>query len=250
MIMYKALILDLDGTTILNEVNALPSKKVSDAIFLAREKIHVCVATGRPLHIALPVIEHLNLSGPCTICGGIQLYDPVEKKIIKELQIDNSKIPQIIDIAKRHQLKYGVYDGKKDIAQEQLQSAQKILEVYLPVILPDKVDEIEKELLSIENVAVHKMPSWEKGYLSIDIANAEATKLHGINDIIKILKITKDEVIGVGDSYNDYPLLMASGLKIAMGNAIPELKAIADFIAPSVAEDGVATIIEKFILRS
>lgn len=34
-----------------------------------------------------------------------------------------------------------------------------------------------------------------------------------------------------------------------MGNAEPELKAIADFIAPSVDEDGVATVIEKFILK-
>ena len=52
----------------------------------------------------------------------------------------------------------------------------------------------------------------------------------------------------MGDGYNDFPLLMACGLKIAMGNAVPELKAIADFIAPSVEEDGVATVIEKFIL--
>ena len=42
---------------------------------------------------------------------------------------------------------------------------------------------------------------------------------------------------------------MACGLKIAMGNAVPELKAIADFIAPTVEEDGVATVIEKFVLQ-
>ena len=52
----------------------------------------------------------------------------------------------------------------------------------------------------------------------------------------------------MGDGYNDFPLLMASGLKIAMGNAVPELKEIADFVAPTVEEDGVAVIIEKFIL--
>lgn len=41
---------------------------------------------------------------------------------------------------------------------------------------------------------------------------------------------------------------MACGLKVAMGNAVKELKEIADFIAPTVEQDGLATVIEKFIL--
>lgn len=41
---------------------------------------------------------------------------------------------------------------------------------------------------------------------------------------------------------------MASGLKVAMGNAVDDLKAIADYIAPSVNEDGIVDVIEKFIL--
>lgn len=56
--------------------------------------------------------------------------------------------------------------------------------------------------------------------------------------------------MAVGDGYNDYPLLMAAGFKVAMGNAVPEVKAIADYIAPSVDEDGAADVIEKFILNN
>ena len=51
----------------------------------------------------------------------------------------------------------------------------------------------------------------------------------------------------VGDGYNDFPLLLAGGLKVAMGNAVSDLKKIADYIAPTVDEDGVATVIEKFL---
>ena len=85
--------------------------------------------------------------------------------------------------------------------------------------------------------------------MSLDIASSSASKLHGIMEVAKILNIRTEEIIGVGDGYNDFPLLMACGLKIAMGNAVPELKAIADFIAPTVQDDGVATIIEKFVLQ-
>lgn len=41
---------------------------------------------------------------------------------------------------------------------------------------------------------------------------------------------------------------MACGLKVAMGNATEDLKAIADYIAPSVDDDGVVDVIAKFIL--
>jgi len=41
---------------------------------------------------------------------------------------------------------------------------------------------------------------------------------------------------------------MACGLKVAMGNATEDLKEIADYIAPTVDEDGVADVIEKFVL--
>jgi hydroxymethylpyrimidine pyrophosphatase-like HAD family hydrolase len=44
-------------------------------------------------------------------------------------------------------------------------------------------------------------------------------------------------------------MLMASGMKVAMGNAVSELKSIADYIAPSVSEDGVVRVIEEFILN-
>jgi len=53
-------------------------------------------------------------------------------------------------------------------------------------------------------------------------------------------------MVGVGDSYNDFPLLMACGLKAAMGNSVKEILDIADYVAPSVNDDGLADVIEKF----
>ncbi|MBX4181389.1 HAD hydrolase family protein, partial [Candidatus Parcubacteria bacterium] len=52
-----------------------------------------------------------------------------------------------------------------------------------------------------------------------------------------------------GDARNDTPLLNVCGLRIAMGNADDKLKRIAHYIAPSVEDDGVAHVVEKFILN-
>ncbi len=80
------------------------------------------------------------------------------------------------------------------------------------------------------------------------IYNSSATKQHAIFEIANIIGIQTHDIIAVGDGYNDFPLLMAAGLKIAMGNAVEDLKAIADYIAPPVEQDGVAHIIERFVL--
>ena len=66
---------------------------------------------------------------------------------------------------------------------------------------------------------------------------------------MSLLRVKKEEVIAIGDGNNDKSLLLSSGLRIAMGNAVQELKDIAHYIAPDVKHDGVAYVIEKFVLK-
>ena len=61
--------------------------------------------------------------------------------------------------------------------------------------------------------------------------------------------IPRDQVMALGDQDNDRSMIEWAGLGVAMGNAIDDLKTMADFIAPSVDEDGAALVIEKFILN-
>lgn len=61
------------------------------------------------------------------------------------------------------------------------------------------------------------------------------------------LGIPQEATIAVGDNENDLPMIEWAGLGVAMASAPPEVKAAADWIAPSVAEDGVAAVIERFI---
>lgn len=246
---YKALILDLDGTTVPQGSEKSPSERVTKAIAAAKNKIHVCVATGRPLYVAKHIIDHLQLSGPCIINNGTQIYDPQTNEIVREFPLERTRLPHILKVFRKHKKKIHVFDGTADKNLTANEYPDVVFSVYLSDVVPSLADTIMADLEKIPEIVVHKMPSEKNnGNNSLEVTSDQATKLHGIVEVTKILKIKKEEVIGVGDSYNDFPLLMASGLKIAMGNAVPELKAIADFIAPSVEEDGVATIIEKFIL--
>jgi hydroxymethylpyrimidine pyrophosphatase-like HAD family hydrolase len=115
-------------------------------------------------------------------------------------------------------------------------------------ISPDLEKIILDEFSSIPTLATHKIPHPENNKIFIDITHARATKQLGVFELAKILDIETHEIIGVGDGHNDFPMLMACGLKVAMGNAVDDLKAIADYIAPTVDNDGVADVIEKFVL--
>ena len=241
--------LDLDDTTVVHGKDSLPTSKVADAIALAKEKIHVCVATARTLTDARPVLEHLELSGPCVVTNGTQIYDPVTKTIIHEVALPLRVVPKIYSLCKKYNVRAYIYNGVNDFEYSGSEKLEKVLSIYIPEVLPQKVDSFVEMFAIDPAIHIQKLTAWDKRFMSIDITSNKASKLHGILEVAKLLHIKTSEIIGVGDGYNDFPLLMACGLKIAMGNAVPELKAIADFIAPSVSEDGVATVIEKFVLQ-
>lgn len=100
------------------------------------------------------------------------------------------------------------------------------------------------------NIEAHAFFSWEKGKTDIYITHKEASKRRAVKKLADLLNISLSEIICVGDGLNDVPLLNTCGFKVAMGNAADDLKKIADYIAPGVEEDGVAHIIEKFILKN
>lgn len=245
---YKAIILDLDDTTVRHGLDNLPSPRVLDAIQKAGKRIHVCIATGRSLEEAKPVIDNLSLTGPCIISNGTQIYDPVTQKIFHQIFLSDEAVPEVYRVCQQYDLQLMIHaDGRDYIYTGEL-LPHKVLRMFVNLINPDIVDGLVEELKKINGINVQKMPSWDKGFMCIDITSTSASKLHGIVVVAKLLHLDTSEIIGVGDGYNDFPLLLACGLKIAMGNAVEELKAVADFIAPTIDEDGVAVVIEKFVL--
>ncbi len=242
--------LDLDDTTVLHGKKNLPSVRVTEAIKKAKLKIHVCIATARIMEDAFSIIDYLQLSGPCILMNGTQIYDPVKKKIIYEQPLDQLLVPEVLAMCQKHHLRGFLHDGTREFEYTGENLPKKVVGVYVSGIVPSRIDDIVKIFRQIPDVNIQKLPSWDKQYMGIHITHPNASKLHGILQVSHFLHIKTEQIIGVGDGYNDFPLLSACGLKIAMGNAVSELKAIADFIAPSVYEDGVATVLEKFVLTS
>ncbi len=246
---YKALILDVDGTTIPLKKDGMPSPRVTQAINAARKKVFVGLATSRPYFMLKHIISHLELSGPSIVNSGANIVDSSSGKILQEKVLSKKAIEEIIKIAEKVGVKIALTNYEKHISPTEYEKrGGKILVIWADSLEKNKADKFLEKVSHIPTTTTLTTPSWTKGNYVVLVTQSEATKQHGILEVAKILGISTHEIIGVGDGYNDFPLLMACGLKVAMGNAVAELKEIADYIAPTVDEDGVADVINKFVL--
>lgn len=246
---FSALISDIDGTLVRNSPTAIPTKKVINSVKKASKLIHVGVATSRPFEYAEHVIKMLNISAPCIVGGGSQIIDPNTKNVLWEQRLNSEQILSIQKVLLKRFPYLPIFDDKNNKIPENIKDYSP-LQLWLPAAELSEAEEMVDLASSIPNIALNKVPSYTKGKTTILITDIRSTKQHAILEVAKILNIKTETIIGVGDGYNDFPLLMACGLKVAMGNAVPELKEIADYVAPTVEEDGVSHIIEKFILHN
>lgn len=247
---YKALITDVDGTLIKNDEEAIPSKAVIKAVKKASELVHVGVATSRPLDMLKKIFQLLSLSGPSIINGGAQVIDAKTYEIFWRRNIIEEDLSNAIKIIESFDLPFFVQEEQAEGMNYSPKtiSGRKALQIAV-VNLEEKVArELRRKLKEISSLGIHLVPDWKIGKMGIIITHAEATKQHGIFEVAKILGIDTKEIIGVGDGYNDFPLLMACGLRVAMGDAPDALKDIADVTVSTAQEDGLVEVINKFIL--
>ena len=250
---YKALMLDVDGTLSnysTTNLPLMPTEKVINAIQKAKKHVFVGLATSRPLKKVNPIIEKVGFNGYSILHNGAQIID-TSMKTVWERTIDESSLKILFSITEKYNILTYCSDFNQNInikSFDQIKSAS-IGDYFFDGIPNEVLVEVENTLSTIPNISIHKMYSKWEGKSEISITHKDATKETAIVEVARLLKISTEDIIGVGDGYNDIPLLNICGLKVAMGNAEKELKNIADVVTNTVENDGVKSVIEKYILN-
>ncbi|WMM25787.1 Cof-type HAD-IIB family hydrolase [Tissierella sp. MB52-C2] len=268
---YKLVAIDMDGT-LLNSDNQI-SERTRVAIEKAKEKgAHIVISTGRVLKSALYYSETLKLRNPIIACNGAIIVDESANVIYKK-PIEKSLIKTIIDIAKHKNIYYHFYDEsrfyshvrveeilkfynegseKSTIDMEVFEDIEEIirnkdLNVYKFIFIDDNKDNLQSlrlELDKIDNIGTSS--SWIN---NIEAMGYNVSKGEAVKELCTRINIKPEEVIAIGDSENDLSMIRFAGLGVAMGNGDEIIKKEADYITDTNDEDGVAKIIEKFILE-
>ena len=250
---YKAIISDIDGTLVPIVPDALPSKKVSDSIKKAiKAGVIFSLASGRPYFLIQYLVEYLGLTGPCITDNGAVIVDSKDGSVLWEASLSNIHANKILSLASAFSLVRASSDNGNRENPKHISTATKVRKISVHDISMKEADElIDRVSRELKDVSCVKAASYKGEHLTdVYFSDIHATKQHAVLKLAELLKIDQSEIIGVGDGYNDFSLLMACGLKVAMGNAVDELKAIADYVAPSVENDGLANVIEKYCLSN
>ncbi len=247
---YKLLLTDLDGTLI-PELGMPPkpisfSPKLTHAIQKAKLKVLISLCTGRDKQTVLEVINKLNLTSSHVIEGGAKIIDSKGNDLWAKYITEDSAV-SILKIIQQKRLPFSIIvDGVETMNKFPKKNFEKI-SCILVYALNNQQIEYLKSLFSKYNDIAYVLNS-DRIKNSMFITDQAGTKARGIEGLFRMIKVKKAQSIGVGNGENDIDLLLSCGLKVAMGNSVKSLKDIADYVAPTVYNDGLIDVIEKFCL--
>ena len=268
---YKMIVLDLDGT-LTNDKKEITPRTFEALMEAQRRGVKVVLASGRPTYGIVPLARQLRLEendGYILAYNGGAISSCRTGETIFNQTLDHSLIPILHKETVEAGLEILTYQGDA-IAASRKDDKYVLHEAFInkmPVIeFEDFPSQVQppvnkclivgdpKPLIEIEKVLSEKYPEILSVYRScgffLECVPPGIEKSNSLDKLITSLGIDRSEVIAVGDGYNDLGLIRYAGLGVAMANASTELHDEADYITWSNQEDGVAHVVEKFILRS
>ncbi len=105
---------------------------------------------------------------------------------------------------------------------------------------PSKITALKKELNNMDDIVY-----FGAGSRSVEINNKGVSKGRGVKALADYYGFKREEIVCIGDNENDISMIEYAGLGVAMGNAIDEVKALADYITDTNKKNGVAKAIKK-----
>lgn len=248
---YKLLLLDIDDTLTPNlglpPCTYNPSKKIISTFKKAVDKIQISLCTGRDEDTVTMICSKLKLKSPQIIEGGAKIID-VNRKTLWVQYISQSSANEILKILRGIKSPFSVVvSGTELVSTIPTSHFDKITAVLLYDLTSKQVISIKRQLSTCTDLAF--TVNQDRTGNTIYITHKLATKAHGVRKLMEILSVKREEIIGVGDGNNDKVMLLESGLKVGMGNAVQEIKEIANYLAPPVEKEGIVDVIEKFVLK-
>ena len=248
------IIFDLDGTVVDSPDHQEPTQRLVNAIQVAENTYNLCAATGRPWSSAKPIIQALLLKDPCIVSAGTQIRDAATEQVLWQCDIEPSHLEQIVEVCKQYaqyKILYNDFDQETYFNSNSM-PLDNILRspVYsLGIIfVPEtKAADIIASFAHMQGVACTLALAQKPGYNDILITNKYATKEHAIAKLLEIVGVERQDTIGIGDGHNDINLFQAVQRKIAMGNAVQELKKMSDEVIGGVSDDGMAEYLEQLV---
>jgi Cof subfamily protein (haloacid dehalogenase superfamily) len=265
---YKMLVLDMDDT-LLTDAHTI-SLRNKEMIMKAQAKgVYVVLASGRPTPAMLSFAEDLALANYDSYIlsyNGAIITEMKTQKILFEQSITAADIHELYDFSKEHNVHIITYVDGDIIAETQseyidyeakltgmpLRQVTDFKEAVsvsaVKCLMLEEPTHLKLVQAKLEAAMPHKSISMSKPFF-LEIMQQGIDKASSLARLAALLSIDASEIIAVGNASNDLSMIEYAGLGVWVDNVTPELRHIADVIVASNNNDGVAEVIERFILN-
>ena len=265
--MYKAVFIDMDGTLLRKDHTV--SNITKDTIRrLMQQGVLIVPISARPLHGMLPITKDVFPdNNPIVSLNGGYIFQ--EQTVTYQVHVSLPEAAAVHNEVEKQPVTAMYYSQMEWFAQaatDAVKKEQKITDV--PIIIqpftdtltlwqqqqtgpnkiliagdPQVILSLEKELLANHSGQLNIYKSQPR-YL--EVMNLQASKQRAIQFLIAQYGLQQNEVIAIGDNYNDKGMIEFAGKGVAMGNAPDEIKAVADYVTDTNNHDGVAKALDYF----
>lgn len=287
--MYKMIAIDIDGT-LLNSKNELTPKTIEVLKKASESGVYIVLTSGRISDNVMNFCMQIGADKYLISENGASIINLQTNEIIYTNYMSKEVVNQVLDMCEENSIYYMVYSQRelivknlkymslffykqnynpnarikqvvagRDYINNTTSEITKMMicdedrSVYRGIV--KKLKEIKEiDVLPVPHVSIKKLQldGEEKTikYSYADISAKNCNKWTAVEFLANKLGIKKEEIIAIGDNINDMHMIYNAGLGVCMGNGSPYVKKIANVVAPSNDKEGVAQIVEKYVLKS
>jgi Cof subfamily protein (haloacid dehalogenase superfamily) len=263
------IVLDLDGT--LTDRNKKITPRTKEALFeLKRQGGIIVLASGRPTYGVMPLARELELhesGGYILSFNGGRIIDCRTGETVFARELSVSSNSRIIRMAKEHGVNILTYEddliitpnaGDEYVEKESTINKLEVKEikdmeayVQFPVVkflMLDEGDYLAMVEPKVKAALGRDYSVYRSEPYFLEILPKGVDKAASLERLLMKLGMGREEMIACGDGYNDLSMIQYAGLGVAMENAVLPVRLAADYVTLSNNDDGVAHVIEKFML--
>lgn len=274
--MKKLVFFDVDGTLVTRN-NHIPDSTIQAIKQLKENGIIPVIATGRAPVLIREIAKELQINSYIAMNGQYIVY---EGEVIYENPIEEELVDAVIEVATERRDGILLSTADELVANSMLSLVNRgswytFLKGLIGLIperiqlslwrrmmkkVPKKEDYAGKDIymmninadqeeeLAYKKIFDEQLTFTRANEMSMDIINKGVSKAKGVEKMLSILEVNRENTYAFGDGLNDLELIQFVNTGVAMANGFDEVKATADFVTASVFDDGISKGLQKLEL--
>ncbi len=261
---YKLIALDVDGTLINSEYQITEST-IQTIKEIHRQGAHIVLCTGRGPSSTLPLLELLGIDGTVITHNGAVTVESVGSKLIHQFAFSMNELQPFVDYCRANTIHFDVNTAFEHYLEHLTDVEREMYKKYL--VVPNQIDDVMTIQADIVKISIYAESDvldqltldWPQighpevkiirsGEFFIDVMHHAANKGNALRSLANNWGIQAEDILAIGNYYNDVEMLKFAGLGIAMDNSPVDMKNDADAITSSNDEEGVHQALQQYCL--